>query len=76
MKHILIAVIHIIIPEGIVLQDIYQMEGGEINNSVGCVEQFTGNAIGQKCLADTCVSIKKKIAGLFIKMVNKIMAGI
>ena len=52
------------------------MEGGEINNSVGCVEQFTGNAIGQKCLADTCVSIKKKIAGLFIKMVNKIMAGI
>ena len=52
MKHILIAVIHIIIPEGIVLKDIYQMEGGEINNSVGCVEQFTGNAIGQKCLAD------------------------
>lgn len=51
------------------------MKSSQINHGMGSVEQLAGNTVGQEGLANTGVAIKKEIPGLFIEMVNEIVAG-
>ena len=75
MKHILISVIHIIIPKCVVLKNVHKMKSGQINHGMRGIQQFSGNAIRQKSLAHAGVTVKEKIPGLLIEMINEIVTG-
>ena len=75
MKHILISVIHIIIPKCVVLKNVHKMKSGQINHGMRGIQQFSGNAICQKGLANAGVTVKEKIPGLLIEMINEIVTG-
>ena len=50
-------------------------QDGQINHGMRGIQQFSGNAICQKSLAHAGVTVKEKIPGLLIEMINEIVTG-